>query len=170
MLIVFAGIFQATAQDPEANKALARRVYEEIVNQQNLDIVDEVFAAEHVEHMPPNPDIQGSEGMKEFFAGLFVSFPDMQFTIEDQIAEGDLIATRWTWTATHGGEFEGIPPTGAQVVVTGVCLFRAADGMFVEDWTNADFLGLMQQLGAVPPTREDYGWGVPSEVTGDPGE
>ena len=156
--------------DTEANKALARRVYEDIVNQKNLDIVGEIFATDHVEHMPPNPDIHGSEGMKQFFAALFTGFPDIQFTVEDQIAEGDMVATRWTNTGTHQGEFMDIPPTGAQAVTTGVCIFRIANGIVVEDWTNADFLGLMQQVGVIDPMgRQDFSWGEPSEVTGAPG-
>ena len=156
--------------DTEANKALTRRIYEEIVNQKNLDIVDEVFAPDHVEHMPPNPDIHGSEGMKQFFAMLFAGFPDIQFTVEDQIAEGDMVATRWINTGTHQGEFMDIPPTEAQAVTTGVCIFRIENGVIVEDWTYADFLGLMQQLGVIDPMgREDYTWDEPSEVTGEPG-
>jgi len=160
----------ALPADTEANKALTRRIYEEIVNQKNLDIVDEVFAPDHVEHMPPNPDIHGSEGMKQFFAMLFAGFPDIQFTVEDQIAEGDMVATRWINTGTHQGEFMDIPPTGAQAVTTGVCIFRIENGVIVEDWTNADFLGLMQQLGVIDPMgRQDFSWGEPSEVTGEPG-
>ena len=78
------------------------------------------------------------------------AFPDMQLTIEDQIAEGDKVVTRWTARGTHQGELMGIPPTGKQATVTGITVGRVANGKFVESWSNFDALGMMQQLGVVP--------------------
>ena len=80
----------------------------------------------------------------------FTAFPDVHFTIEDQVAEADKVVTRWTWRGTHQGPFQGIPPTGKHVMVTGVGINRFANGKVVENWTNMDILGLLQQLGVVP--------------------
>lgn len=157
----------------DANKVIARRPYEDVINQQNIDAVDEIFAIEHVEHMPPNPDLHGPEGMRAYFESLLAAFPDSHVIIDDQVAAGNMVATRWTIAATHTGDFMGIPATGIHETTTGVCLFHIEDGMAIEDWTYADFLGLMQQLGAIEPGRpspENYTWGASSEVIGEPGD
>ena len=170
MLIAFGGVLQATA-DTEANKAIARRVFEEVLNQGKLDLVDEIFATDYVAQFPPNPDILGPEGFKQVATMFRTAFPDIHYAIENQIAEGDMVATRWAVTGTHKGELMGIPPTGVQATSTGISIYRIANGLIEEDWTNVDFLGLMQQLGVIPPTgNENYTWGEPSEVTGEPGD
>jgi len=169
----FLGFMQqltAPPVDTEANKALARRVFEEVFNQMNLDLVDEIFAADYVGHVPPNPDVHGPEGFKQFSAMLSAGFPDSHYTIEGMIAEGDKVTIRWTALGTHQGEFMGIPPTGNRVTTAGITIYRIANGLIEEDWTNANFLGLFQQIGAIPPDSEDFTWGVPSEVTGNPGD
>ncbi len=156
--------------DTEANKALIRRAYEEILNQNNLSVADEIVAADCVLHIPPYPDIHTLEGYKQFVTTNSTAFPDGQYTIEELIAEGDKVAVRWTTLGTHTGEFMGLPPTGKQVKVTAIVIDRIAEGKIVEEWANVDFLGLMQQLGVIPPDSEDFSWGMPSEVTGDPGD
>ena len=78
------------------------------------------------------------------------AFPDIQFTIEDLIAEGDKIVTRYTARGTHRGDLQGIPPTGRQVTVTGIIISRFANGKFVEGWLDFDALGMLQQLGVIP--------------------
>jgi predicted ester cyclase len=77
------------------------------------------------------------------------AFPDFHTTVEDQIAEGDRVVTRWRMNGTHGGEFRGIAPTGAELEVTGIGIFRFSEGKVVESWDNFDQLGMMQQLGAL---------------------
>ena len=135
----------------EENKALVRREIEEVWNQGKLDLIDEIFAADFVCHIAGSPDIQGPEGEKQFASMFRTAFPDIKFTIEDQIAEGDKVVNRWTYTATHKGELMGISPTGVQVTVTGITIGRYAGGKVLEIWVNSDALGLMQQLGVVPP-------------------
>ena len=137
----------------EKNKALTRRHFEEDWNQGKLDVIDEIFATDYVGHQPGGTDIQGPEGLKQFVTMGRTAFPDIQFTVEDQIAEGDKVVIRWTLTGTHKGEYMGIPPTGVQVRVTGISFFRIAGGKIVERWLNRDALGMMQQLGfkLVPP-------------------
>jgi steroid delta-isomerase-like uncharacterized protein len=134
---------------PEQNKTIARRAFEEVQSRGNLALVDELVAGDYVGHTPLK-EIHGPEGAKQFFSMLREAFPNMQVTVEDQIAEGDKVVTRWTGRGTHKGHFQGMPPTGRQMTMTGITIFRIAAGKLVEGWTNADMLGLMQQLGVVP--------------------
>jgi len=133
----------------EQNKAQVRRVVEEIYNQGNLDVVDEVTVADLVIHAS-SQDIRGRDGAKRYVAALRAGFPDLRLTIEDQIAEGDMVVTRWTARGTHTGEFEGIGLTGRAISVAGTDIDRIVGGRTVECWTHVDQLGLMQQLGALP--------------------
>src|SRR5919199_977567 len=135
----------------ERNKALVRRAIEEVWNRGNFAVVGELIASDFVAHMSlPIGEIHGPEGVKRYFATLREAFPDLHFTIEDQIAEGDRAVTRWTARGTHTGEFRGVPPTGKQVRVTGININRVADGKVVEGWLHLDELGLLQQLGVQP--------------------
>lgn len=133
----------------EHNKANDRRFYE-AWSQGNLADLDEVCASEYVLH-DSSTSVQGLEAMKQFVSMYLAAFPDGHFTIEDQIAEGDKIVTRWTFRGTHKGELQGIPPTGKQVIVTGISMDRVADGKAVEAWSNFDALGMLKQLGVLPP-------------------
>ena len=162
---------QLTAPDTEANKAIAHRVYEEVINQKNLDLVDEFYATDYISHVAGMPDVRGTEEFKQLSTMFFAAFPDLHVTIEDMIAEGDMVVTRDSSRGTHQGEFMGLPPTGKQVKWTAITIHRFDNGKFVETWMNMDFLGVMQQFGAIPPAgNENYIWGEPSEVTGDPGD
>jgi steroid delta-isomerase-like uncharacterized protein len=133
----------------EDNKATDRRVVEEGWNQGNTAVFDELLAASYIGHDPSGP-IQGPEGFKQFYATYRTAFPDTHLAIEDQIAEGNEVTSRWTATGTHQGPLMGIPPTGKQVRVTGITITRFADGKEVEAWFNWDTLGMLQQLGVVP--------------------
>jgi steroid delta-isomerase-like uncharacterized protein len=136
----------------EENKAVVRREMEEIFNQGgNLDAVEEIYAPNYVGHEPTFGDIRGVEAAKQFAAEYRQAFPDLQTTIEDQVAEGDKVVTRFTARGTHQGETEDFgPPTGNRLEVTGITIEQFAEGKIVEDWTNFDALGLMQQLGLIP--------------------
>jgi steroid delta-isomerase-like uncharacterized protein len=139
----------------EANKALVRREMEEVFDRGNLDAADELYAPDYVIHDPTSPeDIRGVEGARQFAATYRQAFPDFQATVEDQVAEGDKVATRFTARGTHHGELEGIAPTGNRVEVTGINISRIAGGKIAEEWTNYDALGLMQQIGAVPSPED----------------
>ena len=134
----------------EENKAIFRRYVEEVSNEGNLDLVDEIFAR-YVSHQPDgHTEERGPEDVKRFIGEFHQAFPDFHSTIEDQIAEGDKVATRWTIRGTHQGEFRGIAPTGKQITVTGIGIFRFSEGKVVESWDNFDQLGMMQQLAAIP--------------------
>jgi steroid delta-isomerase-like uncharacterized protein len=135
----------------EQNKAIVRRFFEEVGNQGNLDLAGEIFAADVVDHTAPPGQAPGLEGVKHNLAIFRTAFPDVRLTIEELFAEGDRVVARYTARATQTGEFFGIPPTGKQVTVTGISLSRIANGKIVEQWGNQDDLGMLQQLGVVPP-------------------
>ena len=133
----------------EQNKALARRLFEEGINQRNWAVLDELCTPDFVHHNAALT-LQGLESVKQFLSMYLTAFPDVQLTIEDMVAEGDTVVIRHTFRGTHKGDLMGIPPTGKQVNVTGIDIIRTAGGKIVEQWTNADDLGAMQQLGVVP--------------------
>jgi steroid delta-isomerase-like uncharacterized protein len=132
----------------EQNKTLVRRVIEEVYNQGNLAVVDELAASDLLIHTP-SQEIRGREGAKQYVAALRTGFPDLHITIEDQVAEGDRVVTRWTARGTQTGQFQGIPPTSKEVRVTGTDIDLIADCMTVECWSHFDELGMMQQLGVI---------------------
>lgn len=135
----------------EENKAVPRRVYEEVLNQKNLDLVDELFSPEYVNHDPTSPEeMRGPESIKQFFSAYLAAFPDLRFTVEDQVAEGDKVVSRWTSGGTNRGELMGAAPTGRRVEFTGITISRISDGRIAEDWTSYDALGMMRQLGLIP--------------------
>jgi steroid delta-isomerase-like uncharacterized protein len=132
----------------EQNKAHIRRVIEEVYNRGDLALVDEVAASDLIIHAGPQ-DIRGREGAKQYVAALRAGFPDLRFTIEDQVAEGDTVVTRWTARGTHAGEFQGVPATGREIRITGTDIDRIVGGKVTECWAHLDELGLMRQLGVV---------------------
>ena len=136
----------------EANKAIARRFLEEVFGQGKLAVADEILAPDHVDHgpgaLPGTPP--GPEGSKMLVTGYRNAFPDIHFTIDEQIAEGDKVVTRWTGHGTHKGELAGIPATGKSATVTGMGVDRIVNGKIVESWGIFDQFGMMQQLGVIP--------------------
>jgi steroid delta-isomerase-like uncharacterized protein len=118
----------------EENKAVARRIVEEVWNKKNLDAIDELIAADYVDHTLPPGVPPGRDGAKAFIGMYVNAFPDVKITIEDMIAKGDKVVTRWSATGTHTGELMGIPATGKQITVTGLDITRFAGGKSVEFW------------------------------------
>ena len=98
----------------------------------------------------PDEDIVGIEGLKQFVSMIRAGFPDLRVTLEDEIAEGEKVVTRWIAQGTHQGELMGIAPTGNRVTIRGITIHRIGEGKIVEEWENWDALGMMQQIGAVP--------------------
>jgi steroid delta-isomerase-like uncharacterized protein len=133
----------------EENKALARRFYEDVFNQRNLAVVDEICTSDHLFHNPPTT-LHGREEFKQLLSLYITAFPDARFTVEDEIAEGDKVTSRYTFRGTHQGELMGIPPTGKQVTVTGMIINHIVNGQSAEGWLNFDAVGMLQQLGALP--------------------
>jgi steroid delta-isomerase-like uncharacterized protein len=135
----------------ETNKAISRRFVDEIFNEGRLETVDEIVTADFIGHDAASPEpIIGPEGMKRNVEGYRTAFPDVRLSIEEEIAEGDRVVTRWTARGTHQAELFGIPATGKQATVGGITIDRIVEGRIAESWTNWDTLGLLQQLGALP--------------------
>ena len=134
----------------EANAALVRRWAEEILSKGDLNLIDELFAVDYIDHTNPPDWPPGREGHKQIVALYHTAFPDFHYTIEHKVAEGDLVVVRGTYHGTHRGAFFGIPPTGVSITTTGMHLFRVADGKIAEHWCNNDDLGVMRQLGVIP--------------------
>jgi steroid delta-isomerase-like uncharacterized protein len=132
----------------EENKANVRRGFE-AVNQKNLAVFDELLTPDVVVHSA-STTTQGLEAYKQSLSMYLTAFPDLQFTIEDMIAEGDTVVVRYTTRGTHQGNLWGIPATGKQVSATGIFIDHLVNGKAVEQWTNFDDLGLLQQLGVIP--------------------
>ncbi len=135
----------------EENKALVRRFMEGVVEKDNLAFANQIFADDFVYHPPPlGLPTRGPKSIIQRVAMLRAVFPDLQYTVEDEIAEGDKVVHRLTGRGTHQGEYLGIPPTGKQVTWTVTAIYRIAGGKIAERWINVDDLGMMQQLGVVP--------------------
>jgi len=171
--LALGGLVGTAVADTEANKAVERRVFEEIWNQGALEVADEVFASDAVLHGLAAGDLAGPAAFKQVVAAYRAAIPDIHWTVDDQIAEGDTVVSRLTGTGTHQGELMGIPATGLKVAVTSIAIVRIADGKIQESWNSWDQMGLLQQLGVVQPARpgpQNYLWDAPSDIVGDPGD
>jgi steroid delta-isomerase-like uncharacterized protein len=135
----------------EENKAIVRRLMEEVWTKGNLSLVDQLISANYTHHDTSTPDFgPGPEGEKKRVTLYRSAFPDLQFTVEDVIAEGDTVSIRWSSQGTHKGPLSGIAPSGKKASISGMTLARLADGKVVESWVNWDAMGLLQQLDVVP--------------------
>jgi steroid delta-isomerase-like uncharacterized protein len=132
----------------EQNKQVVQQVFE-FYNQQKMEKVEKLFSPKHVFHFPGAPPMDWNSH-KQFIVGLAKAFPDLHFKIEDIVAEGGKVAYRLTVSGTHKGEFQGIPPTNKKIFFTSTGISNIVDGKVAEDWVDADTIGLMQQLGAIP--------------------
>ena len=134
----------------EEQKAVVRR-WIEAWNAQDLDSAVDLLAPEYVRHDANLPDVVGPGAQREFIAGVLSAFPDLDLTPEQFIAEEDLVVVRHVVRGTHRGEFLGVPATGRQVTFQAIDIFRLSGNKIVEQWVVMDALGLLQQIGAVPP-------------------
>ncbi len=134
----------------EENKALVRRLVE-AWNTRNWDVLDELMAPICVDHYALPGQKPGREGYKEAQISITNALPDIQFTLEDMIAEGDKVVVRLTLSGTHRGEFMGIVPKNKRVTVPEISIWRIVGGKFVEEWGFCDRLSFVQQLGVIPP-------------------
>jgi steroid delta-isomerase-like uncharacterized protein len=134
----------------ELNTAIVKRFIEEVWNQGRLDLIDQFFDPNYVNHNPSPGQEQGTAALKQFVAGLRAAAPDLHYTIDDLIAVDDKVVMRWTARGTHLGELMGIPATGREVTVTAIVIDQFSNGRIVEHWAGRDDLGMMQQLGVIP--------------------
>jgi steroid delta-isomerase-like uncharacterized protein len=132
-------------------KEISRRLTEDPWQGKLDDVIDYV-ADDYVGHQPGVPEVHGKAGFKEFVGTYLAGFPDGKIVVEDQIAEGDTVTTRWTARGTNTGQLMGMPATGKEVTVTGITYSKISDGQVHESWASWDTLSMLQQLGAVPET------------------
>ena len=140
----------------ETNKALVSREFEEMFSKGgDLDAAGEFYAPDYVLHEPTSGEVRGLEAARQFAATYREAFPDLRTVIEDQVAEGDKVVSRFSGRGTHLGETEDFgPATGNHIEITGITIDRFADGRIVEEWTSYDALGMLQQIGLVPEADE----------------
>ncbi len=153
------GVSAAEAEDAgtAADRAAVTRIYEEVFNTGELGQVDTLIAAEYIDHNPIGPGGKsGIEGFKQTVRALRFAFPDLRFTVEEMIVNGDKVVTRTTMQGTHQNNFMQVDPTDKQVTVTGFDIYRIADGVVAERWGTLDGLTLMQQMAVVDPMAWQY--------------
>lgn len=136
----------------EMNKTGSRRIFEDVFNKGKLAVIQEICLPNYLVHDPgvPNKEVRGHDGFSQYVNIFRTAFPDLSLTIDDQIAQGDEVVTRYTAHGTHRGDLMGIAPTGKKITVTGIILDRYSNGKLAESWNHSDYLGMMQQLGVVP--------------------
>lgn len=131
-----------------------RRFFEEVLNQGKVALLDELFAPTFLYHDPALPDVRTLEDYKRYITHTLSAFPDAHYTLEEVIAEGEMVVTRWTMRGTNTGDFVlptmRIPATGKQFTLTGMSISRNVEGKTVELWDEQDNLGMFQQLGLIP--------------------
>src|SRR5215211_6312650 len=139
------------------NKATVRRFLEEAFGQGKPEVVDEVLDPDFVCHDPNSEtgEIRGADTVKGEVGYFHNAFPDFRWTVEDQLAEGDKVTTRYTLSGTHEGEFFGVPASGRRVEVSGINIDRFEGGKLVEEWASYDLLGAMRQMGAFPERGQE---------------
>jgi len=136
----------------EENKAIARRWNDEIWSKGNLAAIDELLAIDFVFNYHTAGAAPDRKGYKQTVTEMFGPLANVHSTTEGMVAEGDKVAVRWTWRGTHNkGEYMGVAPTGKEVTITGISILRIVGGKIVEEWGEMDNLGMMQQLGVIPP-------------------
>jgi len=142
----------ATIMDElKARKVKIGRHFSEVLNQGNVEVIEEIYWPEYVLHAPIGTgDTVGYAGLRQRVVEFRTGFPDIQFTVESIIMEGDDASARWTLRGTHEGDFVGLAPTGRKVVVPGILMVRFAEGRIIEGWSGFDALDMMQQLGVFP--------------------
>jgi steroid delta-isomerase-like uncharacterized protein len=137
----------------QENKEKARRMLEEAFGQGKVELVDEVLDSDFV-CWDPNSEsgaVRGADTIKQEIEWFRNAIPDLTYTVDDQVAEGDKVVSRYTATGTHQGEFFGVPATGARIEMSGIQIDRFDEnGKMVEEWPEYDLLGAMKQMGAVP--------------------
>ena len=129
------------------NKALIRRLFEDVWSGGRMELLDRLIGADYVEHNPAPGQAPGAAGVRAKIQGLREAFPDVRFVLEELIGEDAIVAARYHWRGTHRGTFLGVAPTGRRLVVRGMDFFRLKNGRVVEHWDSVDEFGLLTQLG-----------------------
>jgi steroid delta-isomerase-like uncharacterized protein len=136
------------------NASIVRQFIEEVLNDGNIEATGKYFHEDVVEQAPLPGQGPGLSGLKDVLRGLRAAFPDMHWTVEEQIEEGDKVVSRFVWSGTHRAEFFGVPATGRRVSVWGMVTDQLVDGRIKDTRIIMDSLGLMAQLGVFPPPNK----------------
>jgi len=136
----------------QTTPSIIQRIFDRAFNEGDLTVVDEFLSPDHLAHHAFGGTPNGPQGLKWLIAMFRNAFPDLHCAIEDEIREGNKCSAYWTMRGTHKGLFLGNPPTGRSVEVLGIIFARIENGRIAEDWLMIDQLGILQQLGLVPPT------------------
>lgn len=137
--------------DNQNNSTIVRNFVDEVITRGNIEAAAHYVWEDVVEQVPLPGQGPGLDGLKDILRAMRAGFPDIVFSVQEQIAEDDKVASRFEWTGTHQGEFLGIPATGRQVRVWGIVIDRLEEGRIKDTRIIMDTLGLMTQLGALPP-------------------
>ena len=149
----------ATGEDPgtiEDNKLISRRVLLEVWGEGRLEVIDELYAPDYVDNVSRGPEpttVRGPTGLKDAVTMFRTAFPDLRYEVDEQVAENDVVVTRFSAGGTHMKSFLGAAPTERRIAYSGIDINRVRDGRIVESWVQYDALGLLQQLGIVPPVE-----------------
>jgi steroid delta-isomerase-like uncharacterized protein len=144
---------KAQPMTTDRTESLIRRIFDEAFNQGDLAVLDELLPPDHFNHNAFGGTPNGPKDLKWLITMFRTAFPDLHCTIEDEIREGNKFAAHWTMRGTHRGLFLGNRPTGRQVEARGMIFAHTANSRIVEDWTLVDQMGILQQLGLIPPPR-----------------
>lgn len=137
----------------EENKRLVNRIYDEAISSGMYGVIDELIAPDYVAHGMPQKmpsSVNGPQEFRQTVEAFRSAFPDLYMLVEEQIAEGDRVSDQGYITGTHRGEFLGVPPSGQQIKVNVISIWRLENNKVVENWVQMDLMSLMQQIGAVP--------------------
>ena len=137
----------------EENKIIVRRLYSEVLEGGNIDVADDLLDTGYVNHSPLPEEPPGAKGAKKRFVLTRDAFPDATLTIESMISEGDMVAVRRTFRGTHKGEFLGIIPTGKEIEIPGISIFRISEGKILEGWVEPGYVGILYSLNAIPTQK-----------------
>ena len=130
-------------------KQVCRMYVEQILSAGNMDVLEMCIARSYVGHDPIQPEgVQGRDGVRERRARDKAAFPGGRFEIEEMIEEGDRVAVLYRFTGTHAGPFAGVPATGKEITGQGIEIYRLHDGQIVESWSQGNYLGMLQSIGA----------------------
>jgi len=143
------------ATDTRTEAAVVQQFIDEVVNGKEYDRIDDLFTDDYTRHDPASPEIEpGPDAWAESLKQLHAAFPDSEVHVGEVVSEGDLVAFEGTMTGTHRGEFRGVEPTDIEFEVQGNAMHRVKDGKIAETWATWDFLGILQQVGAVEAPTE----------------
>ena len=141
----------------EQNKALARRFFDQVFNNERTEVIDELVADSYVDHGASPGQAPGPSGARQMYDVFRTAMPDLKVEVHELLAEGDIVALRTTFGGTSQGPMMGAPPTGKPVQIPSMVFLRIRDGQIVERWEQADLLGLMLQLGIVSTGEQEPG-------------